>query len=168
LEIRTLETARARPLSLPRLPPGSTADRWADVVVRAVVAPGDPKTLDVWGRAVALSRGTLRGYCYAAGVSPKRALDFTRLLRAVVTSEGAQWEPAALVDVADLRTMKRLFERGGLPWRVQPRAPLLEEFLTRQTLVDDSAALVAVRERLSAVKSALFPALPALPSETDG
>ena len=86
---------RTRPSMRPRA--GQTiishaADRLARAIVAGTAAPRDPRTLTAWGQAVGASRGTLRAWCSAAGVSACSCLDFVRVLRAVVLSRDHEWD----------------------------------------------------------------------------
>jgi hypothetical protein len=127
------------------------AERWANVVTAVVASPFDPRNLDGWARAARAGRGTLRSWCRAAGLSAKASLDFARLLRAVVRSQGQPWDPHNILDVVDPRTMRRLVERGGLAM-VPPGSapPTAREFLERQRLILEPEALKAVTARLLA------------------
>lgn len=128
------------------------AERWAAIVLAVLDLPCDPRTLESWGRAVGAGRGTLRCWCRAAHLAPKASLDFARLLRAVVRSQDGGWDPYNILDVVDSRTLKGLLRRGGLADRrgADDRPPTCEEFLSRQRLVSQEAALRALAEGLEA------------------
>lgn len=129
--------------------PASAADRWALSVLSVTTARSDPRTLAKWARLTNRGIGTIRMHCYAAGVSPRASLNFARLLRAVRLSERSRWEPERWLDVADLRTLRRLLRVGGLSVAVTVR-PTVEEFMTRQRLVaQESAPFRALRRRLA-------------------
>lgn len=126
----------------------SAADRWALSVLRVSGAASDPKTLARWGNLTNCARGTLRMHCYAAGLSPRASLHFARLLRLVTLSQCQSWDPAAWLDVADLRTLRRLLLRGGLPLRGS-ECPTVEHYVAHQPLIpEESAALRALQRRL--------------------
>ena len=126
-------------------PHAYAAERWARAVVAVIDSPDDPRTLDAWARVAAAGRGTLRSWCRAAQVPAKASLDFARLLRAVVRSQDTAWDPQNTLDIVDSRTLRRLFERGGL-LDVKPQGlpPSCESFLARQRLVSHETALQAV------------------------
>lgn len=126
-------------------------DRWADYVVRTIDCPFDPLTEAAWSRFLGAGVGTLRGRCRAAGVPMKDALDFARLLRAVVdATAGDSWDPAADLESYDLRTVRRLFDRGSLGDPLDHAHPVpLAAFLDRQRLIAQGPALEAVRRALS-------------------
>ena len=123
-------------------------------MVAVVDSPDDPRTLAAWGRMAAAGRGTLRSWCRAAQVPAKASLDFARLLRAIVQSQGAPWDPQNTLDIVDQRTLKRLFDRGGLPDGDAPTMPpSCEHFLSRQRLVSQAAALRAVAALVPSARS---------------
>jgi hypothetical protein len=125
------------------------AERWARAVLAALDSPGDPRTLTAWGHTAGAARGTLRTWCRAARLSAKSSLDFARLLRAVVRSQGQSWDPQNLLDVIDDRTMRRLLEQGGLlDHGAGGRPPDCQSFVNAQRLINDPAALRAVRAAL--------------------
>lgn len=96
----------------------------------------------MWGKALGVSEGALRDWCRVAKCRPKRSLDFARLLRAIVQSQDRGWAPFDLLDVVNERTMKNLFQRGGLPDLLSASAaPTLEGFLLSQRFVTNRRAL---------------------------
>lgn len=136
--------------SLQPLVRAHAAERWTHAIIALLDAPSDPRSLELWGRHVGVSLGTLRAWCRAAGVSAKASLDFARLLRAVLQSRGSTWDPQNLLDVVDDRTLRRLTERGGIAeFRVGGAPPTIETFLASQRLVTREADLTAVCAALS-------------------
>jgi hypothetical protein len=126
------------------------AERWARAVVRIIRSNSDPKTLAGWGRTIGVSRGALRAWCQAAHIQPRRALDFARVLRAVVISQGQAFDLTNLLDVVDDRTVVRLLKRGGvLELEHSNSPPLPAEFISNQLFVRDDLALSAVLRLLS-------------------
>jgi hypothetical protein len=126
-------------------PARSAADRVALLIVPLLALPDDTKTVGCWAHAVFVSGGSLRGYCRAAQLSPKRALDFARLLRAILRAE-EKWEPWQWLNVSDPRHLKALFKRAGLS---ETRPCSLADFLRLQTLVcQGSAVLACIIDRL--------------------
>lgn len=126
-------------------------DRWADYVLRTMDCPFDPLTEAAWSRFLGASVATLRGRCRAAGVAMKDTLDFARLLRAVFSEAraGHGWDPAAVLESYDLRTIRRLFDRGGLGDPLDHEHPVPPAvFLNRQRLIEPGPALNAVRRAL--------------------
>lgn len=118
------------------------ADRWAHAVTAIVDCPFDPKTVAMWAKTIGVSEGALRDWCRVARCRPKSSLDFARLLRAVIQSQQYGWDPFNLLDVANERTMKNLFRRGGLSDLLSTELPLtLSGFLLTQRFVTDSVAL---------------------------
>jgi len=130
-------------------PEAHATERWARAVTAVVRCRADPKTLKSWGRAIGVSQSALRTRCAAAHVPAKASLDFARLLRATVRSQGSTWDLHDLLDVVDDRTLRRLLSRAGLS-DLDPHGPplTLHEFLARQRLVTRPAAVRAVLEHL--------------------
>lgn len=135
----------------PPLIAGSAATRWASLVTRNIECPVDPRTLSIWGRFVGASVPTLRSRCEAIGVGTKASLDFTRLLRAIVRAIKARSDPVLEFDVCDARTIRRLFERGGLgePYSFSSLPPI-GQFLAAQRLVSHRVARQCVAAELAA------------------
>jgi ActR/RegA family two-component response regulator len=124
-------------------------ERWANLVVRAVGLPDDPKTLQLWGRSIGVSQGALRNWCHTAGLSARKSLLFARGLRAVIKHQETGYTPENLLNVVDRRTLtKLLLAAGGTPSNL-PEA--VGEFLDRQRLIDNHDALAQVRARLRAI-----------------
>jgi hypothetical protein len=122
--------------------------RWADVVVRGIRSSKDTPTLDHWGRAVAVSRGGIRNWCYTARLSPRRSLQFMRVLRAVILQQRTAMEPEDLLDIVDRRTLTKLLTiSGGTPTTL-PRS--VSEFLDGQRIIQNDRAIAAVRAALPA------------------
>ena len=127
------------------------AERLAVTVLSILDCPFDPKTVTAWGRHTGVAPGTLRVWCKTAHVRPKAALDFGRLLRAVLLAQpGSNWELQDLLDVVDGRTIDSLLVRGGLSAAsptVSP--PTVETFLSRQLFVQGSSNIDAIRRGLA-------------------
>jgi hypothetical protein len=126
------------------------ARRWADLVMCAVAAASDPRTLDDWRREANLSRATLHNRCRRAGVLAKPSLDFARLLRAAVHASRFDCPAAALLD-ADPRTVSRLLADAG----VTTTSPLTTASLPSAASFVDSQRLITNLEALSAIKLAI-------------
>jgi CheY-like chemotaxis protein len=109
----------------------------------------DPRTIQDWSRLTFVSPGALRNYCRIAGVSPRRALVFARLLRAVLLGQGGRHRPENLLDVVDRRTLVGLLNFAGLdPHGEFPTS--LDAFLGRQVLVQDPDVLLEIRRVMHA------------------
>lgn len=120
--------------------------RWARIVVAVVDLSEDPRTVQLWGRAVALSATQLRAYCRLTGIGAKRSLDFARLLRVSVLSGTAGRPLADFLDVRDERTLERLLLRAGV--RGSANFTSVSDFLSQQLLVTDSLVLEDLRNQL--------------------
>ena len=124
------------------------ARRWATAIARMIDLPGDPKTLSAWGRAIGVSRGTLKNWCRTNGLSSKRSLDFGRLLRAVIRQNAHGIRPEQSLDVVDQRTLSRLLSFAGGRWQATLLPPHVDAFFERQLLIDDALALSELRRIL--------------------
>jgi hypothetical protein len=117
------------------------------LVVSVIDCDEDPTTLARWGELATprVSRGSVRGYCYAAGVQPREALAFTRLLRAVHLGSTGGWPFTEFLDAHDVRTVRRLLARSGAPDEIH----LEEDFIQAQRLVRDSVLLQEITAALA-------------------
>jgi FixJ family two-component response regulator len=115
------------------------AARWATVVVKTIDSPTDPKHFHGWARCVGASAGTLRRWCRSARLSPKRSLDFARLLRVVVHRRQAS--PEHLLDAVDVRTLSRLLKLGRETSGEMRFPRTVDEFLNDQRWITDAKAL---------------------------
>jgi ActR/RegA family two-component response regulator len=122
--------------------------RWADLIVRGVDSPHDPRTLGEWGRAIAVSTGSLRNWCRTAGISARRSLAFARVLRAVLAQSRTAAAPEDLLNIVDRRTLEKLLRAAGGVGRSLPKD--LSEFLSRQEFVNNSSAILIVSAALEA------------------
>jgi hypothetical protein len=135
-------------------PRAHAAERWARAVVRIICSDSDPKTLAGWGRELGVSRGALRTWCRAAHIQPRRALDFARVLRAVVISQGHALDLTNLLDVVDDRTLIRLLKRGDVSeLKDRKSPPSTTDFITNQRFVREDLAMSAVLRLLIDEKS---------------
>src|SRR5206468_3962687 len=95
----------------------------------------------------AVSEGALKTWCHAVKMSPRRSLNFGRLLRAVSRSDGGRHAARNLLDVVDPRTLARLLRSAGFDdERSFPHD--VSEFLARQQLVLDADMLSEIRKAL--------------------
>lgn len=122
--------------------------RWARVVAPIVDAPCDPRTISGWSRLAFVSPDALSDWCRTAGIPPRRALVFARLLRAVVLAHGSSRRLENLLDVVDRRTLAGLLRLAGLSPETAFPADI-DAFLQRQALVRDPDALCAIRRALA-------------------
>lgn len=127
-----------------------SADRLARAIVLGARCANDPRTLAAWGQQVGISRGALRVWCKAAGVSARSSLDFLRLLRAVLISRHQAWDLLAILDVVDERSLLRLLDRGKVRDIRRQGSMTVNEFTRRQQFVTNQDVLNAVARALNA------------------
>lgn len=131
-------TTRSRPI----------AERWASLVLQVMQSDSDPKTMDHWAHAVCVSRTVLCECCRLIHVLPHDARDFARVARAIYRSDG-RWEPEAVMDIADARTLKKLLRRAGLAGPIT-EAPTLASFVEGQHWIPQDNPAIAALSRLFA------------------
>jgi ActR/RegA family two-component response regulator len=124
------------------------AERWASLVLQVMQSDCDPKTIDLWAHAVCVSRTVLCECCRMIHVVAHDARDFARIARAIYRSDG-RWEPEAILDIADARTLKKLLRRAGLAG-VSTEAPTLASFVERQQWIPQDNPAIAAFSRLFA------------------
>lgn len=117
-------------------------ERLTTIILAAMGSQSDPRTVEMWSRCAARSPGTIREWCRAAGVRPKDALDFARLLRALTLARAVGLRIEDTLDVIDCRTLASLLRRGGL----QSGAPVpdLDVFLEQQQLITRAPIVLAI------------------------
>jgi hypothetical protein len=112
--------------------------QWARLVAAAVVSTEPLTSFSDWAAIVRLSARTLRNRCHAAGLRGKPSLDFTRVLRVVVTEqEGVRLSDQ--LEVYDARTIARLARASGIGER-EP-IPSVRTFLHHQQFICDPQAV---------------------------
>jgi len=126
---------------------GPASHRWAAMVAGVLGLDRDIRTVEEWARVLGMSPAAIKCRCGNAGVSAKDTLDFARLLRVIVRRETEHWPPRDVLDIVDPRTLRRLFERGGISLS-SDRAPRPGDFLTTQRLVTSRALLTGLTSHL--------------------
>lgn len=122
--------------ALARTTPGSVVDRWAWYVFRGAIAESDLKTLANWAEQVAVSVSALRETCKMLQVLPHDARDLMRALSAMFRSSQLGCEPSILLDIADIRTLRRFQKRAGPAFRASADPAEINDFLESQCFVD--------------------------------
>lgn len=126
------------------------AARWANIVAPVVIAPEDLRTIADWSRHVGASVGTLKGWCRAAGVTPRRSLILARLLRAVLLKQRRGLRLEESLDVVDSRTRAKLLAFCGGPSAQTGELPIdLPTLFVYQTAIANMEALTELRRTLS-------------------
>lgn len=123
------------------------AQRLARYVASATGAEADPRTLAAWARAAGVSRSALIEMCARLDVNPRDARDLARVLR-LVRRMDIPWDPEAALDVADGRTLRRLFVRAGLADLPQGVRPTPRQLLAVQRFVPQTNAGLAMLRQL--------------------
>jgi CheY-like chemotaxis protein len=137
----------ARPATKP--PEAHAAARWARAVVGGLDSRRDLPTFAEWGRSVGVSARSLAKSCTRAGLDPRDALRFVRLLRAVCNRQRYTWRFEDSLDVGDERTLSWLFRLGGSRTGTSQDMPdNVDAFLEQQVLVCDPVALLELRRLL--------------------
>jgi hypothetical protein len=115
------------------------ATRWATAIMTAVRATDDPRTFAHWERLAGASRSSLSMWCRTASASPRNSLTLARLVRGLRLTHGWHQQLVHVLDIADPRTLDRLFTRAGIP----PTVLRLEasSFLLEQRLVTSPVAI---------------------------
>jgi hypothetical protein len=127
------------------------ADRWARLAYLVTQAPNDLKTIGAWARYVGISAPALKERCRSVQARPKAALDFARVLRALMQARlRGRWDPDNLLDIVDHRTLARLLAQAGIPESVDPTAPRsIERFLAVQRFVANDLAITAIADLIT-------------------
>jgi hypothetical protein len=157
---RQLATARNAARTMPRVVKSASdnADahslmRWAEPIVRVIGTQSDPRTLSEWGRCVGVSSGALSNWCRTARLPAHRSLRFARVLRAVVRQQVSGSRPEDLLNIVDRRTLAKLLLASG--GQLMQLPPTVEDFLSRQRLIDSAEAVEQVRGALERMGIAL-------------
>ena len=135
----------ARTLSAPddskcTAPDGLTL--WVSAFWVALSSTEDLRTTAAWANAQGVSPETLRGWCRASKISPKRTLDLARVLRAVHLSRLADVATDRYLYSADRRTLARL--RRILPPTYQNLT--LSEIVENQRSLTDTTIVAALKK----------------------
>ena len=107
--------------------------RWARFVFGACKSAVDPRTTAIWARVVAVGASTIEATCDLCGVETHDSRDLGRFLWAIGSNRTGSVPLRDLFEVADKRTLERLFDRAGLARNA--RIVPLKDFLTRQTFI---------------------------------
>jgi hypothetical protein len=121
-------------------------DQWLAAAVKAIGEPRDPRMLKDWARCAGTTTPKLRACCRAAGLPPRRALLFARVLRVIARQHMTGGDPADLFDIVDRRTLAKLLVLSGGDGTRLP--PSVDDFLARQRLIDSPGAMAYIRAAL--------------------
>lgn len=113
----------------------SVAVRWARHVLRGLNADGDVRTIADWARLVGVSRSSLKAECELLGIPARSARDLIRALRALSVAARYGCPPEAVLGSSDMRSVRDLFHRGGIPLATNLRFDL-RQYIEQQKYVD--------------------------------
>lgn len=121
----------------------------ARVLVHAAL-PEEPviHSVDALARMAGLSRRALQYRCQAAGVTARDCVRFVQCLKAIIGAAGAKWEPAAVIPIADARTLRRLLTQAGME---NNSCPTISEFIPGQQFLQSVGFREAVLRELEAL-----------------
>lgn len=111
----------------------SVCSSWARMILKACDSRRDPRTVAIWGEAVARSSSSIDETCRLCGVKAKDSRDVARFLRAMAISRRTGATLRSYFEVDDHRTMLGLFERAGVPYNARSVMP--QEFFRHQTFI---------------------------------
>lgn len=131
----------------------SVAWRLASLMALGCEARGDVKTISLWARHAGVSYSGLTELCRLAGVKPRHARDFVRVLRCVIHARLERCQLDHLLAIADRRTLKRLLNTAGLTPRLEWKALTVATFLDRQRFIPSDNPALAILRRLLGVRT---------------
>ncbi len=124
---------------------GSARDRIGAVVVRGAFAQSDLPTLDRWGEHAGVAGSTLKGWCATVKIAPRKALLFTRVLRAVIIQQTTGRAIVDSLEILDRRTLRRVFLLAGLQSSEDGVVAIsVKDLLDRQHLIIDRALITRI------------------------
>jgi hypothetical protein len=152
---RARSTVEDRPVRTPSLTDRravrrtvTPSEQWARLAVAGITSTEPLSSVDDWAVIVRCSSRTLWNRCNALGVTPKRSVDFMRLLRIVLLRERGldveRWTDE--IEDIDTRTHKRLARTMGTS--VQAPIPDLPTYLASQQFVTAGRATLLVSQML--------------------
>jgi CheY-like chemotaxis protein len=155
-ELRSMVRSAVASTALDRLmiaEPHTPCERCCNFLIGLLTAEHDLKTDTLWAKHVGVSLSTLRDCCRRVRVKVEDARNFGRALRAIHRC-GDYWMPETVLNIDDVRTLRRFEDRSGLRRALggrerHVRTPTLREFFERQAwLPHDNPALMALRRLL--------------------
>ena len=135
---RTASSTRAttsRKVPRPLRSTGSTAERFANLMLQAMESDSDPKTVTRWARLAGVSNSSLAETCRLLRVHPHDARDLVRMLRAIVSAKIHDCQFDVFLDVSDRRTLNKLIDRSGLNGDRGGREVTIEAFFESQRFI---------------------------------
>lgn len=124
--------------------PRSNADRFVLAIQKIIDHDdGDVKTVRMAAEVAGMSESSFEELCMILQILPQDARDFARMLRVVIRSEGNPRVMEALLMASD-KTLERLFRAASIRRNGPPGSTSIDDFLDRQTFIDDSSSVVVV------------------------
>lgn len=120
------------------------AQRLVSVIAAGLASVEDPRTMAGLSRVAGMSIGAVRMRCATAGISPRRVLDFTRVLRAVVLANSGGWNAADTLDIVDRRSLNRLLARGRIDPESLRRGMSVADYVHEQGFIHAPTVLAEV------------------------
>jgi DNA-binding NarL/FixJ family response regulator len=142
------------------------AARLAAAAVAFIEATEDAPTLERFGREVGHSLGCIRNWCSVAAMKSKSFCDFSRALRSVYRLQHRPtMKQTNVLEIVDRRTFKRFVARSGGRNFQLPLA--VDDFIERQSFIEEPDFLIAVRRALKARMVGALPATASSESDPD-
>lgn len=104
------------------------------------------------GALAGLSRRAFQNRCEAAGIAGRDCLYFVQCLRAIICADGRYWDPAALIPVADPRTLRKILTRARIDAVTRPTIATFVECQEFCTSVWFKESVLQALERTPAAK----------------
>jgi hypothetical protein len=117
-----------------------------------ITSENDIKTDGPWAAHVNVSLSVLRDCCKRLDVGVESARNFCRGVRAILRS-GDDWTPETLLDIDDVRTLRKFEQRLGIHREPNTRGrdvrtPTMAEFFEGQTWLPHDNPVVLRLEKL--------------------
>lgn len=131
-----------------------TANRWARLVLKACLAPEDPRRVPDWAAASGTSEGMIDEICRLCDVSCRDSRDLARILRAIYVARSTKDPIWTHLTVSDERTLNALLARAAITRTT--RTVELRDFFRNQTFVPTSKLCLRELAHVAANSSLFF------------
>jgi hypothetical protein len=130
----------------PILEPRTACERWCNLVIGVATADRDLKTNEACAEHLGVGAWAFAASCRRVGVTASTTRNFARAIRAILRS-GQTWKPDLILDIDDVRTLRKFEERSAVRRGRETRPPSLDEFLERQRWIPRDNPAAAAFER---------------------